>query len=352
MINNIVAVGLDRGFGGTKYFSDLEQGLFDSLIAPISEKRAKEIMSNTKGNKKVLILKKDDSYYLVGSYVSLLEPTYAERDLTRSRNNENEALLFMVGMGLATGPLSNCSLVVTTGLPTADYEKMNLQYEMDIENNHEPYIFSVFKGSREFKKNLIVQKANVENQPKGTIITVMNEKMLKNIDINAITTRRYGIGDIGFNTADFAMYLGKDIIKGVNNNFSTFALAKILTNIQSAIEDDLKCKKNQNDIIDSLVSYKVKVKGVDEDCRKQVEEGFMSNAHLLVKEVKSKWESYLDSLDEIILTGGVVENKFFFTIMQELFKKELGWSVIKPEQAQMANAYGFYLISMSILSQQ
>ena len=352
MINDILAIGLDRGFGGTKYYSDLAHGLFDSLIAPITEKRANEIMLNNKDNRKVIILKKDDSYYLVGSYVSLLEPTYSERDLTRSRNNDNEALLFMVGMGLATGPLTECSLVVTTGLPTADYEKMNLQYELDIENNHEPYVFSVFKGSKEYKKTLIVKKANVENQPKGTIITIMNEKMIKKADWNVITTRRYGIGDIGFNTSDFAMYLGKDIIKGVNNNFSTFALAKILTNIQSSIETELTCKKSQNDIIDSLSTNIVKVKGVDTDCRKQVEEGFINNAHQLVKEIKSKWESYLDSLDEIILTGGVIENKFFFGILKDLFQKELGWNVIKPEQSQMANAYGFYLISVSITGQQ
>lgn len=345
-------LGLDRGFGDTKYCSNLAKGSFNSLIAPVSQKRALDILSNNANNDKLLMLKYNNQYYLAGDYVSLLEPNFAERDLSRERNNENESLLFMIGLGLATGSIEYSSLVLTTGLPTSDYEKMNEQYEKQIENGHNPYKFSIFKGNKEYPKDIIIKRANVENQPKGTIINVLNKSLrsavLDNLSWQKLCRKRYGVADIGFNTTDLSIYTGKDLVLGVNNNFSTFALAKILTDIQTAIENNHTCKKSQNDIIEALSTFKVKVKGVEVDCSKEIEEGFRLNINKLAKEIKSKWENYLDSLDEIILTGGILQNELFCSIAKESFKKELGWEVTIPENPQMSNAEGFLLISKSI----
>lgn len=350
-MENIKAIGVDRGFGSTKFVSKQKVDFVDSLVAPISENRAKEIMGNNPNNDKLIILKDfDNKYYLIGEYVSLLEPIYAERDLRRNRNNENEIILFKAGMGLSVDETNSVEVVVTTGLPTDDYDNLKNKYIEDIEQNHEPYVFSIFIGNKEYPKNIVVRKANVENQPKGTIITIINEKLKRREDWNSIKNRKYGVADLGFNTTDLSMYVGKDIIVGENNNFSSFGMSKILTSIKKDIETAFKCKKSENDILEALTTYEIKVKGKTIGCRDIVEKGFEKNAELLVREISSKWEEYLDSLDEIILTGGVVENQFFYDVLENLFKQELEWDISKPNKSRFANANGFYLVSESILS--
>lgn len=349
-MSNLIAIGVDRGFGATKYRSQKTQGLVDSLVAPISESRAKEIMANNPNDTKLIIIKdQDEKYYLIGSFVSLLEPSYQKRDLRRDRSNANELLLFKVGMGLSTAELEDCEVVVTTGLPTDDFDNLKQKYIDDIENELEPYKYSIFVGNKEYKKNIVVKVANVENQPKGTIITIINEKLKNKEDWNEIKVKRYGVVDMGFNTTDLSMYVGKDLVKGDENNFSTFAMSKILLSIKQNIESKFNCKKTENDVLEALSTYTIKVKGKEVDCKKEVEEGFYENAKRLVSEIRSKWENYLDSLDEIVLTGGVVENEYFYNVLVDLFEKELGWDICKPNNPRFANANGYYIISRSIL---
>ena len=57
----------------------------------------------------------------------------------------------------------------------------------------------------------------------------------------------------------------------------------------------------------------------------------------------------IDSFDNIILTGGALENPLFSSILQELFDKKANWFVNIPENPQFANVYGFYLIAESII---
>ena len=46
MKTKTVCVGIDRGFGVTKFYSDMASGQIDSLVAPISAARAKELIAN------------------------------------------------------------------------------------------------------------------------------------------------------------------------------------------------------------------------------------------------------------------------------------------------------------------
>ena len=349
-MTNRIAIGVDRGFGATKYYSDLINDDIESLVAPITKERALELIDNNKTDDSVIIIKNGEEYFLVGSYVSLAEPKYAERDLKRNRNSLNESILFIAGMGLSTGDLEKAEVVVTTGLPTDDFDKLEKSYAKNIINDHEPYVFSIYRRGREYKKEIIVLDANIENQPKGTIISRMNEKLVQGENWLELKSQKFGICDIGFNTTDLSMYVGKDIIKGDNNNFSTFGMVQIVTTIKKLVEDKYNCKKTEDDILLAMRTNKIKVKGKVIDCSEEVKSGFETNGKLLVNEISSKWEEYLDTLDEIILTGGALENSLFKEILFNLFKNQTGWEVGKPNNAQFANAYGFYLISASILS--
>lgn len=350
-----IAIGIDRGFGATKYCSGVDNGLVDSLVAPITEKRAKDIISNNKVDGSVFVLKREDlektiiDYYLVGKYVSLAEPDYAERDLQRNRKGINEIILFLLGMGLSTGEIEETEVVVTTGLPTDDYDKLAKEYAEFIMNDKKPYVFSIFNKGVEIKKKITVIDANIENQPKGTIISCINEKLRRKENWMELKNQRYGVCDIGFNTTDLSMYVGKDIIKGAKNNFSTFGMVEILSTIKKMIEDEFNCKKTEDDVLAALTTNKIKVKGKFNDCTEIIKKGFEEKAKQLVVEISSKWEDYLDNLDEIILTGGSIENPVFRAALIKNFKEITGWEVTIINNPQQANANGFYLVSASIL---
>lgn len=346
---NRIAIGVDRGFGATKYYSDILSGHVDSLVAPITDKRAAELIANNADDENVIIIKIDGEFYLIGSYVAKVEPSYAERDLRRSRDGVNETILFIAGMGLATGDVEEADLVVTTGLPTDDYDRLKESYEQKILNENKPYEFSIFRAGKEYKKSLRVIKTSIENQPKGTIITAINRKLADGVDWNELKSRRFAICDIGFNTTDLSIYVGKDIVRGEKINFSTFAMVQIVATAKKFIEEAFNCKKTEDEILESLISGEVKIRGKMKDCSEQVKDAFIKNANLLVSEITSKWEVYLDSFDEMILTGGTLANCVFADILQSLFEEKCGWDVTVPENPQYANAFGFYLISASIL---
>lgn len=346
---NKIAIGVDRGFGATKYYSDILSGHVDSLVAPITDRRAKELIENNFDDKNVIVIKISEEYYLIGSYVAHVEPAYAERDLRRSRDSVNETILFIAGMGLATGDIEEADLIVTTGLPTDDYDRLKDSYEQKILNDGQPYQFSIFRAGKEYKKSLRVVRTSIENQPKGTIIATINRKLSEGKDWSELKSRRFAVCDMGFNTTDLSIYVGKDIVRGEKINFSTFAMVQIAATAKKLIEEAFNCKKTEDEILESLKTGEVKIRGQMKDCSEQVKEAFLKNANLLVSEITSKWEVYLDSFDEMILTGGTLANCVFADMLQSLFEEKCGWHVTVPENPQYANAFGFYLISASIL---
>lgn len=353
-MGNVICTGIDRGFGFTKYFSDMVQGgSFDSLVAPISEERAKELISNNKDDENVVVLKRGEDFYLVGNYVAQVEPAYSERDLRRNRNNDNinETILFLAAMGLATGDVEKANIIVTTGLPTDDYDKAKHTYSKTILNNRQPYIFSIIRNGKEYKKEITVVRANIENQPKGTIISIFEDKLSKGVSWSDIKSCRFAICDIGFNTTDLSIYVGKDIVRGEKINFSTFAMVQIASTCKRLIEDHFTCVKSEDEIIEAMKTGMVKIKGKMVDCSELVHKGFLENAEQLINELSSKWEKYLDTFDEMILTGGAVNNPDFAEILKEQISEKCGWEVTVCPDPQFANARGFYIISCNSAAQ-
>lgn len=344
-----IAIGLDRGFGATKYFSDITFGHIDSLVAPITKERARDIITNNIDDKSVYVVKMDEQYYLVGSYVSSVEPAHAKRDLKRTRDGINETVLFVTGMGLASGNVEVAEVVITTGLPTDDHDRYKESYKKKILNDGKPYKFSIFHLGVEYKKVLTVIDTKIENQPKGTIISVINKKMGEGISWSELKSRRFGICDVGFNTTDTSMYVGKDIVTGDKINFSTFAMSQVVATAKKKIEDAFNCNKSEDDILKALITNEVKVKGKDTNCTAQIKEAFNENGKLLVSEITSNWEEMLDTFDELILTGGALKNETFAEILKKFFEEQTGWQVTIAENPQYANAFGFYLIAASIV---
>lgn len=345
----VVSAGIDRGFGGSKYYSDLIQGGYvESMVAPISEERAKEIIANKKEDDEVIVFKEEDLYFLVGKAVAQLEPSYAERDLSRGRDSINETVLFKVCMGLSTGDFEDSKLVIATGLPTDDLPKLKGFYKNKLLNEGKPYQFSIFKCGKEYKKNINVIKVTIENQPKGTVIAVLNKKLLEGAIMSEINARRFGICDMGYNTTDLSMYVGKDMVSGDKINFSTFATEQIVATAKKIIDATFETNKSEQEILDALKTHTIKKRGKDVDCTKEIKEAFETNAQLLLKEIRTKWQKYLDTLDEFIITGGTLENEIFAEILSNLFEQECGWGTVVPDNPQFANAFGFYLIAVSI----
>lgn len=349
MTRKRIALGIDRGFGGVKYVSDLVEGYIESLIAEISEARAKEILQNNKGDNSIIVIEHLEKHYLVGRYVAEVEPSNAERNLKRDRNDINETILFLVGMGLATQNIKDSEVIITTGLPTEDFESLKADYTKKIMNDNAPYVFTLYKGSEKFEKDIKVLVANIENQPKGTVISIIDKKLSEGMNWNDLKKRRFGINDFGYNTTDSSSYVGKDIVKGDKINFSTSAMSEIVATAKRLINGHYKSNKSEDDILKAIETCKVKIKGEIQNCEPLIKQALEASGKQLVDQISSKWAAVIDTFDEFILTGGCVENKMFAEILKNLYKESTGWDVTIPENPRMANASGFYLISASIM---
>jgi len=349
MTRQRIATGIDRGFGGVKYVSDLAEGDVESLIAEISEGRAKEILQNNQGDDSVIIVEQFGKYYLIGRYVAEVEPNSAERNLQRDRHTLNETILFLTGLGLATQNVKDSEVVVTTGLPTDDFDSNSVDYSSKIMNGGEPYVFVIYKGSKKFEKNIKVIAANIENQPKGTVISIIDKKLSEGMNWNDLKKRRFGINDFGYNTTDGSSYVGKDIVKGDKINFSTTAMSEIVATAKRLINGYYKSNKSEDEILKAIETCEVKIKGEMKDCTPLVKQALEASGKQLVEQISSKWAGVIDTFDEVILTGGCLANKMFAEILKNLYKEATGWDVTIPDNPRMANANGFYLISASIM---
>lgn len=349
MKHKTICAGIDRGFGVTKYYSDMVIGQIDSLVAPISPSRAKDLIANNVDDKRVVILKEGDKFYLIGSRVADVEPEYGSRNLDRHRNGLNERILFMTALGLCSGSAENVDFYVTTGLPTDEFEKNKKAYEDIIYNDGKNYVFSIIYEGKEYKKKISVKTVTVENQPKGTVITVLNDKLEKGEPWAELKSRKFAVCDVGYNTTDASVYVGKDIIGGGDKvNFSTSAMASIVADARNAIESAYDCKKSETDIMAALSTNKIKVKGKEVDVSEQISYALNSNADRIIEQTASKWDTYFDSFDEIILTGGAVANKAFSSVLRKKFTERFDWEVTVCENPQLANAFGFYAIACTV----
>ncbi|MFW6025312.1 MAG: hypothetical protein ACOCRX_03130 [Candidatus Woesearchaeota archaeon] len=350
ILETIYGIGIDRGFATTIFSSNEVEGIIDSLVAPLSKEQAEEIINNNKDDKDVILIKEEDNYYLCGSYVAEVKPSYAERDLRRSREtSSNERILFMAAMALGTKNVTEAKLVVTTGLPTDDFKKDKETYKNLILNNKKPYEFSLFKCGKEYKKKISVVYANIENQPKGTVIVSINEKLKNKENWRDIKTQKIAISDFGFNTLDNSVYVGKDIVDDDKINFSTQSMAQVAALTKKYIETELKTTKTENEVLKAIETGKVKIRGKYEDCKPQVVKAFTESVRSYLNEIASKWDSIVDSFDEWIINGGPLEDENFTEILKEQYSKILNWEVTIPKHPQKTNARGFNIISQGIV---
>lgn len=348
-----ICVGVDRGFGYTKYYSDIATGQVDSLVAPISESRAKELAINNADDKRVIILKEENNFYLVGPRVADVEPEYAQRNLARGRDNTNERILFMTAMGLSSAASEYVKAYITTGLPTDEFEKNREEYKSIIKNGDKNYVFSLILGGKEFKKKIEVAAVSVENQPRGTIATIIENKLEEGESWDNIRSRRFAVCDIGYNTTDSSVYVGKDIVGGGERvNFSTTAMSKVIDDAKTVLESKYNCKKSENDILASLSTGTIKVRGKVVEVGEDIKEVFEKNAEKLTEEMSSRWDQFFDVFDEIVLTGGAVANKAFAKVLKAKFSKKFDWDVSVMENPQLANACGFYHIASTMRAKE
>jgi hypothetical protein len=346
----ILAVGIDRGFGFTKYFSNENMGKIPSLISKVSKNEAKKIIENNCDDRDVVVVMYENEYFLIGKKVAQIRPQDGKRDLRRSRDNKKEMVLFLTALALGTGNSKNPTAVVATGLPTEDYHKYRKDYKEEVYNDGNPHEITLWNKGKGIKKNIKVKVASIENQPKGTVITLINKALSQGNNWNDIKDKKIAICDIGYNTTDLSVYSGKDMVSSESLNFSTKATHSMIKDIQKLVFDKYKANKNDEDIIKSLETGKIKYRGKEIDISEEIKNVFLRNAKEIVEEVTSSWEEKLDDFDEVNLTGGALENNTLSLILQNVFKEKTGWFVNIVKKPQYANVYGFYLISESIIS--
>jgi len=344
-----LGIGIDRGYGYTKFYSKKIRGKVPSLIVKISEEEAKEIIKNNSQDKEVIIVKYEEKYSLIGKKVAQIRPKDAKRDLRRTRDNIKEKILFLTATAIATGKDEEIEVIVTTGLPTDDYNKRKQAYKKEIYNNGKAHEIELFIKGRSIKKKIKVVEISVENQPKGTIVNLINKKIREGKIWEDVKNEKVAVCDIGYNTTDLSVYVGKDIVGDESVNFSTKAMNTIIRDAQDSIYRKYGIEKDEEEVIEGLKTGKIKARGREIDISELVKDSFLRKAIEITDEILSNWEGMLDSFDEIYLTGGALENNALAIILQDLFEKKARWKVNVVKNPQIANVYGFFLISESII---
>jgi hypothetical protein len=343
------AFGVDRGFGDTKYFTLDKQGKFPSTITRISKEEAEEIIRNNADDGEVIVAYYKKEYFLIGKKVPLLFPDQGKRNLQRTRqNNQKEKILFLTAVGLGFVEEEISDLVICSGLPTDDL-KHKESYEKEIYNNGEPDYITIYVKGKKHKKNIQVQNVTVQNQPKGTVIRLINERRSQGIGWDVLKDKKVGICDIGYNTTDISIYVGKDLMSTETTNFSTKAMHSIVLDFKEALFKKHNIEKDEEEVINALKTGKVISRGETIDISGLVEDVFLKSADDIVSEILSNWQSKIDSLEEIVITGGVLENSLFSSLLQELFHKKANWLVNISKDPAFSNVHGFYLIAQSMI---
>jgi hypothetical protein len=130
-------------------------------------------------------------------------------------------------------------------------------------------------------------------------------------------------------------------------NFSTKAMHSIVLDFKEALFKKYGIEKDEDEVIYSLKTGKVKSRGKYINCSDLVKDIFLKSADEIVSKILENWQNQLDSLDAIVVTGGILENSLFSSILQEIFVRKANWIINIPKNPSFSNVHGFYLMAES-----
>lgn len=241
-------------------------------------------------------------------------------------------------------PLALCGLVpfcpsgepvrVVTGLPVKLYKKYRTELESLLSGRHR---VEVLTGEHDRREHIIdIERVRVIPQPFGSLFYQMldNDGERRN---ETLLDGKYGIIDIGFKTADFAISNhSRYAERGSTSN--DFGIGWAYKAMADEIEHMTGLGIELYQMSDAVRRRNLKIRGKVLDISPMVHDAYTNLAKHIADEANSLWARDWD-MEAIFLTGGPASALAPF--LTETLQNDL--KVLEgPDDLRMANAFGYH----------
>lgn len=323
MIRN---VGIDVGFGFTKFASDECELLFPSIIG---EARAIRYESGLKDSETLenLVLELDGEQYFLGELANQ-QSDFLLSTLSKERLASKESkILFLAALGILNREEMGIINLIT-GLPVDEY----VEYREELQN--------LLKGPHSFKINgeskiIKVERIRVIPQPFGTIFHhLLNEKgEIENSEYGQI---HLGIIDIGFRTSDFCVSNNLEFIDRLSST-STIALKSAHDYVGRGLNERFGVNRSPYQLDSIMRRRSIIYNGQEQDITDLVETAYRITTDKIISELNSRWTEKWE-MNKIIIAGG--GGKTLFNYIKERVK-----NCTLADSSQFSNVKGYLKIA-------
>lgn len=261
----------------------------------------------------------------------------ADGDMSTSRDTDRYnskfyklQMLFAIANNVENGD----EVVISTGLPSRHYKNKDaIQSIRSLIGTHKVFVSNV-------PKVFSINNVKIILQPIGTVLDRIFDKdgQYKDDNSASIQTSKILVVDIGWGTTDIAEI---EDMKLTRHEGLNIAMMDMYTHVNSHfLSDNAILVDGQKSLIELDVSYRtnktINIWGATYDLTKYFDDAINYLSQMLISKIKSSAFSF-GEYDYVFFTGGGADVLWG--------KLEKGPNILKANDAQMANARGFYIAS-------
>ncbi|EJT5937324.1 ParM/StbA family protein [Clostridium perfringens] len=358
MANKIktINVGIDSGFGyGIGVFENGE-ACVPSYITEISENKAREeamniTLDDIKGTDKEnsLIVKfseveksedgketivKKEKYFFVGDVAVKVNPNTTRALTTRRINNPKHLVQVMSLIGLATGDFDKSETEINVNLG------MGLPIKLKNEgDNLRKWLKGSYILSFLYNEGELIRKINIDT------VSVLPQALAPVFSLDDFVGKKIVSVDLGHYTNDMCFWTGgskRDDLDycgdGFHQCYNEMENLLLKNSNVTELTTTIKEKNVQEALETGVVTLRGKNKIEVAELQKEILEEYSMR---VVEDIVSKYEMIFDDIEFLLLSGGVINNENFVTMMRER-AEEYKVPVATPEKPQYAVAKGLY----------
>jgi plasmid segregation protein ParM len=296
-MNKNQVIAIDCGFGDTKIKSIDYQLSIPSMVA---EFHPNSFVTNMESNLiENLVIKSNGKAYFVGKSASKFGKVLSTIDKDRTVSEEGINLL-LGGLSLVLQDQPSAMINLVVGLPVQHYEGLKDSYLNAIQKLHSLEILGL-NGQTLDRKYLSIQEAKVVPQPFGSLMDQILDDNGQLID-KKLAAGKVGIIDIGWNTADLAVFNQLEFISKNSTSFSGMGVFSMFQFLSGELYKALDIEIPPEMLNETVRTGQIKISGKMVDISKYCKSAYQESASVILSKIKSIWRIW--ELDSILLTGG------------------------------------------------
>lgn len=364
-IRRPILCSIDVGFGHMKLFSNVRPGfrVFPSAVSMTKNPTFGNMKATGEVIESNLVVEIDGKMSYVGERALVdLTPNKKRTTEPDRANDKISRILFQTAIALSLPDVDDDyeDVHVVTGLPNREY---GTQVQDDLEEFLlKPFTVKIYTSNTTYvEKRISVSKVTIYRQPMGSYMfyqykygnPLNGESLL--VPRWGVELERVGVIDIGQQTTDYTIIVRNNVSDNRRLTGSIVGTNEVYVELEGLIEDAIATVKRNNFIsikeidLDRAIHDKVfKDAKVDIPVDTEVKEALSYVAPQIIGHIFSRWGNDLESLEEVLITGGGAE------LFREALKKEFEgrtsqtFSIIP--NSQHANVMGFYMSATSQLA--